>query len=147
MSSLKIVPDEVNERRMFFTDNADSGKYYYMPFGDFPNDPNIKTLVPLGTFLGFYNPHSWNPEYYIRFSNPPYDEENTNGPIHMNVHPLVYTDLPPAAGNVPLNIGDYNNLSNEELRNSRLGEGKKTRNRKNIKLKKTRKHKRRRGRK
>jgi hypothetical protein len=159
---MKRVPDEVKERRMFFTDNADSEKYYYMPIGDFPHDPNRNTLVPLGKFLGFFNPHRWNhanPEYYIRFSNPPYDGENTDGPIHMNINPLVYTDLPPAAASVPLLFDDYNKLSNEEMRNSSVdGKGKKTRNRKNIKLKKTRnrkniklkktrKHKRRRGRK
>lgn len=156
MNILKRVPTNTNKRKVFFIDDANSEKYYYMPIGDVPHDPNRNTLVPLGTFLGFFNPHSWDhamTEYYIRFSNPPYDKENKYGPIHMNVHPLVYTDLPPAAGSVPLDYGDYNKLSNEELinprpRNPRLGgKGKKTRNRKNIKLKKTRKYKRRRGRK
>jgi len=133
MSILKRVPDKttyshIDARRQFFIDNANSEKYYYMPVGDNQGDRNRNTLVPLGTFLGFidYRPApggygriqvmdgiNWT-EYYMRFSNPPYNSENEHGPIHMSVHPLVYTDHPPAAGSVPLHYYDYVQMNNPE---------------------------------
>ncbi len=135
MSILKRVPkyklswNGVDARRQFFIDNADSEKYYYMPVGDGQGDRNRNTLVPLGTFLGFidYRPApggygriqvmdgiNWT-EYYMRFSNPPYNSGTEYGPIHMSTHPLVYTDHPPAAGSVPLHYYDYIQLSNPQL--------------------------------
>lgn len=208
MSVLKRVPEKttyshIDARRQFFIDNANSEKYYYMPVGDNQGDRNRNTLVPLGTFLGFFSLDRQIPirddeitnqtNYGMRFSNPPFNGESM-GAVGMNTNPLVYTDHPPAAGSVPLHYYDYIQLSNpqifdengrptpnidfptafgdgenghgvqtfrppgyetEQLRNSRLGAqnfvakkgGNKTQKCKNRKLKKTRRHKRRRGRK
>jgi len=129
MSILKRVPDKttyshIDARRQFFIDNANSEKYYYMPVGDNQGDRNRNTLVPLGTFLGFFNIDRIVPisgdeisnqtNYSMRFSNPPYNSESGHGPIHMSVHPLVYTDHPPAAGSVPLHYYDYIQMNNPE---------------------------------
>lgn len=123
MSVLKRVPPRVigghvDARRQFFIDNANSEKYYYMPVGDIQQNPHRNTLVPLGTFLGFINlrgqvhiednAYHSGLDYYMRFSNYPYNStENWNGPIGMDINPLVYTDEPPAAGSVPLHYYDY----------------------------------------
>ena len=129
MSVLKRVPNRVHggygvdARRQFFIDNANSEKYYYMPIGDVPQHLNRNTLVPLGTFLGFINLRGQVPiednayhsglDYYMRFSNYPYNStENWNGPIGMDINPLVYTDEPPAAGSVPLHYYDYVQMKN-----------------------------------
>ena len=128
MSVLKRVPKKSwtgDMRRQFFIDNANSEKYYYMPVGDVPQHPNRNTLVPLGTFLGFINLRGQVPvlddkyynndnySYFMRFSNYPYNStENWNGPIGMDINPLVYTDEPPAAGSVPLHYYDYVQMAN-----------------------------------
>ncbi len=130
MSILKRVPkhklswDGVDARRQFFIDNANSEKYYYMPVGDNQGDRNRNTLVPLGTFLGFFsfdrhipilgNEISNQTNYGMRFSNFPYNGED-RGAIGMDTNPLVYTDDPPAAGSVPLHYYDYIQLSNPQL--------------------------------
>ena len=131
MSILKRVPNYklswngVDARRQFFIDNADSEKYYYMPVGDYQFDRNRNTLVPLGTFLGFFSFDRQIPirgdeihsrtNYGMRFSNPPYNSESQSGPIHMDTDPLVYTDHTPGAGSVPLHYYDYIQLSNPQL--------------------------------
>ena len=115
MSGLKRVPNRPSwgrgddERRKFFTENANSEKYYYMEGGDFPYARNRNTLVPLGTFLGFLNYNRFempitdnqysnqgaHSTYSMRFSNAPYNSEC--GAIFMNeVKPIVYTHEPPA---------------------------------------------------
>ena len=130
MSILKRVPNRVHggygvdARRQFFIENANSEKYYYMPVGDVPQNPNRNTLVPLGTFLGFINLRGQVPiednayhsglDYYMRFSNPPYNAENGHGAVGMDTNPLVYTDYPPAAGSVPLHYYDYIQLNNPQ---------------------------------
>ena len=132
MSVLKRVPNKSSSgpdnRRQFFIDNANSEKYYYMPVGDVPQNPNRNTLVPLGTFLGFINfngqmtiPDDQFPiynnghnqfTYRMRFSNPPYNAENEHGAVGMDTNPLVYTDYPPPAGSVPLHYYDYVQMAN-----------------------------------
>jgi hypothetical protein len=126
MSVLKRVPDKTpysgDERRDFFTENAISTKYYYMPIGDVPQHPNRNTLVPLGTFLGFLNYRGLVPiegnlyhsglDYYMRFSNYPYNAtDRVMGVIHMSTGPLLYTDEPPAAESPPLHYYDYIQLT------------------------------------
>jgi hypothetical protein len=119
---LKRVPKKSwtgDKRRPFFIENANSQKYYYMPIGDFHQHPHRNTLVPLGTFLGFidYRPapggygriqvmdgSNWT-EYYMRFSNPPFN--TADGAISMETHPLVYTETSPVAGSIPLTYKDY----------------------------------------
>ena len=120
---LKSVPTKSwtgDNLRLFFTENANSQKYYYMPIGDIPQHPHRNTLVPLGTFLGFddYRPASGGygkiqitdgtvgTEYYMRFSNPPYNNSE-HGHISMNTNPLVYTDYPPVDETIPLTYTDY----------------------------------------
>ena len=131
MSILKRVPNRgygVDAQRQFFIENTNSNKYYYMPVGDVPQNPNRNTLVPLGTFLGFINfngqmtmPDDQFPiynnghnqfTYRMRFSNPPYNAENGFGAIGMDSNTLVYTDEPPAAGSVPLHYYDYVQMAN-----------------------------------
>ena len=130
-SILKKVPKynysqhaETEERHLFFSENLNSEKYYYMTVGN--------TLVPLGTFIRFEElPKNMNSiRYGLMFSIPPY-----NSGIGVGCgENLVYTDYPPAAGSVPLTYTDYKNM---------VG-GKKTRKHKNKKLKKTKKYKKRR---
>ena len=132
MSVLKRVPKAtrnsgIDNRRQFFIDNANSNKYYYMPIGDVQHNPNRNTLVPLGTFLGFidYRPApggygmikiddgNVGTEYYMRFSNYPYNATDREvGAVGMDINPLVYTDEPPAAGSVPLHYYDYVQMAN-----------------------------------
>ena len=131
MSVLKRVPNRgygVDAQRQFFIENANSNKYYYMPVGDVPQNPNRNTLVPLGTFLGFINfngqmtmPDDQFPiynnghnqfTYRMRFSNPPYNAADGMSAVGMGADPLVYTDEPPAAGSVPLHYYDYVQMSN-----------------------------------
>jgi hypothetical protein len=150
---LKRVPKKSwtgDMRRPFFTKNANSNKYYYMPVGDIPQNPHRNTLVPLGKFLGFddYRPapggygkipitdSTVGTEYYMRFSIPPYNNSE-HGAIGMEANPLVYTEEPPASNSVPLTYNDYL----EQLSKG----GKKTKKRKNRKSKKTRKYKKRKG--
>jgi hypothetical protein len=131
MSILKKVPQfnysqhaETELRHLFFTENLNSEKYYYMNVGN--------TLVPLGTFIRIQDLQKVhdNIRYGLMFSIPPYDSGIGVG---MGEN-LVYTDYPPAAGSVPLTYTDYKNI---------VG-GKKTRKHKNKKLKKTKKYKKRR---
>jgi hypothetical protein len=103
---LKSVPKKSwtgDNRRLFFTENANSQKYYYMPIGDIPQHPHRNTLVPLGTFLGF---DGTDTQYYMRFSNPPYNNSE-HSHISMNTNPLVYTDYPPVDETIPLTYTDY----------------------------------------
>ena len=117
-SRAKWGPNDV--RRKFFTENANSEKYYYMPIGDVPQHPHRKTLVPLGTFLGFLNYRGqvitsddqyYNDDYHsywMRFSNYPYNStEHWTGTIGRDINPLVYTEEPPAPESIPLNYYDY----------------------------------------
>jgi hypothetical protein len=153
---LKRVPEKSkgdDVRRSFFSDPANSTKYYYMPVGDVPQNSNRNTLVPLGTFLGFINYRGQVPisddqyvnndnfSYLMRFSNPPFNNgEGTPGAIGMEANPLIYTDTPPVAGSVPLTYSDYiEQFYPGQLANIRGG--KKTRNRKNRKSKRSRKYK------
>ena len=127
MSVLKRVPKAtrnsgIDNRLQFFIDNANSEKYYYMPVGDVPQHPNRNTLVPLGTFLGFFsftrhipingNEISIHDSYGIRFSIPPYNAADGMSAVGMGADPLVYTDKPPAAGSVPLHYYDYVQMAN-----------------------------------
>lgn len=124
MSVLKRVPSKSwngDARRQFFIENANSEKYYYMPIGDVPQHPFRNTLMPLGTFLGFFSFDRGVPiygnifsdqNYGMRFSNPPYNDEQ--GAVSMDKNPLVYTDYPPAAGSVPLHYYDYVQLNNPQ---------------------------------
>ena len=133
MSVLKRVPNRPlwgrgdDELRKFFTENANSEKYYYMPVGDVFQDRHRNTLVPLGTFLGFLNYrgqvptsddqyyNSDNYSYFMRFSNYPYNStENCNGPIGMDINPLVYTEEPPSPESIPLHYYDYIQLTTPE---------------------------------
>ena len=122
MSVLKRVPKAtrnsgIDNRLQFFIDNANSEKYYYMPVGDIQQNPHRNTLVPLGTFLGFFsftrhipingNEISIHDSYGIRFSIPPYNAADGMSAVGMGADPLVYTDKPPAAGSVPLHYYDY----------------------------------------
>ena len=125
---------------------------------DPPEEASVGGLRPLGHF----NTYRKTPEYgnMIHFYDPEelgYDPAGTithtikgksryNGPYifeeelknFASINHLVYTDYPPAAGSVPLTYDDYL----ESMRVNDLDGGrKKTRNRKNIKFKKTRKHK------
>ena len=132
MSVLKIVPERPSggrgddQRRKFFTENANSEKYYYMAVGDVPQAVNRNTLVPLGTFLGFLNYNRFgipitdnqysnqgaHSTYSMRFSNAPYNSEC--GAIFMNeVKPIVYTDEPPAPKSTPLRYYDYIQLTTQ----------------------------------
>ena len=131
MSVLKIVPERPSggrgddQRRKFFTENANSEKYYYMPIGDVPQSPNRNTLVPLGTFLGFLNYNRFEipitddqysnqgaySTYSMRFSNAPY---NSGREIHMKTNPIVYTDKPPAPESTPLHYYDYIQLTHPQ---------------------------------
>ena len=105
-----------------------------MPIGDVPQHPHRNTLVPLGTFLGFDDVGT---DYYMRFSNPPYNNSE-HGHISMNTHPLVYTDKPQDDASMPLTYRDYiREFYPEQLTSG----GKKTQNRKNRKSKRTRKYK------
>jgi hypothetical protein len=123
MSILKKVPIfnikspsfDDDPRHDFFTENLNSEKYYYMTVRN--------TLVPLGTFIQFQElPNNNNSiRYGLKFSIKTVFCGET----------LVYTDYPPAAASVPLTYTDYENI---------VG-GKKTRKRKNKKLKKTQKNK------
>jgi hypothetical protein len=125
MSVLKRVPEKPAEQRNFFTENANSEKYYYMAFGYRPQGRNSNTLVPLGTFLGFLNyncrgcdipddqyQYSKDQNHYcMRFSNALYNS------IHMDVNstnPIVYTDEPPAPESTPLHYYDYIQLTTPE---------------------------------
>ena len=113
---------------------------------DPPEEAYLGNLKPLGHF------NSWtiDPEHSYDFNfYDPYtkrrDKRIAISAKHLKdfgLHHLVYTELPPAAGSVPLNYDDYI----ESMRMNDLDGGRnKTRNRKNKKSKKTRKHKRRRG--
>jgi hypothetical protein len=127
MSVLKRVPkltrnSGIDNRLQFFIDNLNSEKYYYMPVGDVPQHPNRNTLVPLGTFLGFFsftrhipingNEISIHDSYGMRFSIPPYNAADGMSAMGMGADPLVYTDEPPAAGSVPLHYYDYVQMAN-----------------------------------
>jgi len=131
MSVLKRVPNRPSwgrgddELRKFFTENANSEKYYYMPVGDVPQDRHRNTLVPLGTFLGFRNhdyrgvpipddQYNSNCDYWMRFSNYPYNERDGHGGIHMQTEPIVYTDEPPAPESTQLHYYDYIQLTTPE---------------------------------
>ncbi len=110
-----------------------------------PNDPyeeaeaDIGYLFPLGHFnLWTIDP---NHSYDFNFYDPYTKYQNKRRRISakylkdVGLNHLVYTELPPAAGSVPLTYDDYL----ESMRVNDLdGGGKKTRNRKNKKLKKTR---------
>jgi hypothetical protein len=127
MSALESVPERsgysnVDDRRKFFTENANSEKYYYMPVGDIPQNPHRNTLVPLGKFLGFVNiggqipisddQYSSNAEYKMRFSNWPFNEGYYGGAIHMSTGPLLYTHEPPASESDRLHYYDYIQFKN-----------------------------------
>lgn len=110
-------------------------------------------LEPLGLFdIWTIDPkHS----YYFEFYDPYYKRRTRSGLKtglknvisakylkDVGIHHLVYTELPPAAGSVPLTYNDYI----ESMRVNDLDGGrKKTRNCKNRKSKKTQKYKKRRG--
>ena len=125
---------------------------------DPPEEASVGYLIPLGHF----NTYTKNPKYgnMINFYDPEklgYDPAGTTkhtikGKLlnigrfifeeelknFASINHLVYTDYPPAAGSVPLTYDDYI----ESIRVNDLDGGrKKTRNRKNIKFKKTRKYK------
>ena len=109
---------------------------------DPPEEASLGYLRPLGNF------DRWtidpNHSYDFNFYDPYTKRRNKRIVIsakHLKdfgLNHLVYTDYPPAAGSVPLTYDDYL----ESMRVNDLDGGrKKTRNQKNIKFKKTRKHK------
>ena len=122
-------PDETEDRRIFFTENLKSKKYYYINIGH--------TLVPLGTFIRFEELCNMGSlRYILVFSNglnAGYGDE------------LSYTDSPPAAGSVPLTYADYKSIRGGEktrkCKNKKLNKAQKY---KNKKLNKTQKYKKRR---
>jgi hypothetical protein len=154
MSVLKRVPDDIRQRRDFLMYERElKNKYYYLAKDEYTEDDGEivqPSLIPLGYLESvtkdekFVSCYSSKCTYTYNFVKPP----KRNGlllresSLKDGTDHLVYTELPPAAGSVPLNYDDYI----ESMRMNDLdGEGKKTRKRKNRKSKKTRKHKRRRG--
>ncbi len=138
--------DNKNDPRLFIDETT--GKMMMTSRFDPPEEANFGDLVPLGHFnrwtrdpehsydFNFYDPYTKRRDKRIAISAKDLKDFGLNH--------LVYTDYPPAAGSVPLTYDDYI----ESMRVNDLDGGrKKTRNRKNIKFKKTRRHKIRRGRK
>lgn len=169
MSILKRVPNDIRQLRDFLTHERElKNKYYYFvedidiepdsydekneTFRDettgllmMRSDPSEEAYLGQLIPLGHYNRWKRDPEhsYDFEFYNPytkRRDKTTVISAKHLKdfgLNHLVYTDYPPAAGSVPLTYDDYL----ESMRVNDLDGGrKKTRNRKNIKLKKTRKH-------
>ena len=152
MSVLKRVPDNIRQLRDFLMYERElKNKYYYLAEDEYTEDDGEiiqPYLIPLGYLESvtkdekFVSCYSSKCRYIYRFDNPPKKFRVFEDRIKDGISHLVYTELPPAAGSVPLNYDDYI----ESMRMNDLdGGGKKTRKRKNRKSKKTRKHKRRRG--
>jgi hypothetical protein len=155
MSVLKRVPNDFRQLRDFLMYERElKNKYYYLARDEFTEEDDGEiiqpSLIPLGYLESvtkdekFVSCYSSKCTYRYRFEIPDkrgkllvFESSLKDGTRH-----LVYTELPPAAGSVPLN---YDNYIESMRMNDLDGGGKKTRKRKNRKSKKTRKHKRRRG--
>lgn len=154
-------PDDYNNKNdpSLFRDETTG---LLMVFNNHPDDPHVPEEAYLGNLkpLGHFNTWTRDPEhsYDFEFYDPYYkwigrrSEGGTRTGIKrvisakylkdVGIHHLVYTELPPAAGSVPLTYNDYI----ESMRVNDLDGGrKKTRNCKNRKSKKTQKYKKRRG--
>jgi hypothetical protein len=156
MSILKRVPNDIRQLRNFLINQRElKNKYYYLAKDEYTEDDGEiiqPSLIPLGYLESvtkdekFVSCYSSKCTYVYRFEIP--DKRKKILVRESNLkdgsHHLVYTELSPAAGNVPINYDDYL----ESMRVNDLdGGGKKTQNRKNRKSNKTRKNKRKRQRK
>ena len=150
MSVLKRVPDDFRQLRDFLMYERElKNKYYYLAEDEYTEDDGEiiqPSLIPLGYLESvtkdekFVSCYSSNCAYVYRFSGPPKKMRFREYILKSGIRHLVYTELPPAAGSVPLNYDDYI----ESMRMNDLDGGrKKTRKSKNRKSKKTRKYKRR----
>jgi len=156
MNILKRVPNDFRQLRDFLMYERElKNKYYYLSRDEYTEDDGEivqPSLIPLGYLESvtkdekFVSCYSSKCTYTYKFVIPDKRKKLLlrESILKSGTDHLVYTELPPAAGSVPLNYDDYI----ESMRMNDLDGGrKKTRKRKNRKSNKTRKHKRRRQRK